>query len=119
MPREIAKSASGEKASPDYVGLVRFLIEPFLEETESLHIDYEYLASSHKVWLRVAFDTADKGKVFGRGGRNIQAVNTILETAATNANHFLYLDIYNSDRHSSRPKLHNNRKSRPFRSATN
>jgi uncharacterized protein len=97
MPREITQSAS-HNSSPDYVGLVKFLLEPFLEESESLSIDCEYLNSSNKIWLRVALNTADKGKVFGRGGRNIQAVSTILKTAATNVNQSLYLDVYNSDR---------------------
>jgi uncharacterized protein len=97
MSREITQSAS-QKASPDYVGLVRFLLEPFLDESESLFVDCEYLSSSNRVWLRVAFDTADKGKVFGRGGRNIQAVSTILKTAAIDYNQSLYLDVYNSDR---------------------
>lgn len=115
MPREIEQSTSQEKTSPDYVGLVKFLIEPFLEETESLQVDCEYIASNNKVWLRVAFNTADKGKVFGRGGRNIQAVNTILETAAINARQSLYLDVYNSDRNSTKPKLQNSRRNRPIR----
>ncbi|VEP18843.1 putative RNA-binding protein (Contains KH domain) [Hyella patelloides LEGE 07179] len=113
MPREIDKSASQEVSSPDYVGLVKFLIEPFLEETESLHIDCEHLTSSSKVWLRVAFDTADKGKVFGRGGRNIQAVGTILKTAANNANQFLHLDVYNSDRDLAKSKSQYKKRSRP------
>lgn len=113
MPRETDKSASQEVSSPDYVGLVKFLIEPFLEETESLHIDCEHLTSSNKVWLRVAFDTADKGKVFGRGGRNIQAVGTILKTAATNANQFLHLDVYNSDRNLAKSKSQYKKRSRP------
>jgi uncharacterized protein len=99
MPREITKSAS-QNSSPDYVGLVRFLLEPFLDESESLFVDCEHLSSTNKVWLRVAFDSTDKGKVFGRGGRNIQAVSTILKTAAINVNQFLYLDVYNSDRNS-------------------
>lgn len=100
MPREIAKSASQKVSSPDYVGLVRFLLEPFIEDTNSLHIDCEQPTSSNKIWLRVAFEMADKGKVFGRGGRNIQAVSKILTTAASNVNQSLFLDIYNSDRQS-------------------
>lgn len=116
MPREIAKSAS-QNSSPDYVGLVKFLLEPFLEESESLSVDCEHLSSSNKVWLRVAFDTTDKGKVFGRGGRNIQAVGTILKAAATNINHSLYLDIYNSDRHNNAvdTKPQQEKKNRPRR----
>ena len=96
MPREIIQSASFN-SSPDYIGLVKFLLEPFIEEAE-LQIDCERVASTNKIWLRVAFDSADKGKVFGRGGRNIQAVGKILQTAAKNANQSLRLDVYNSDR---------------------
>ena len=102
MPRESEQSTNQEVSSPNYAGLVEFLLKPFLEESESLHINCEALSSTNKVWLRVAFDTADKGKVFGRGGRNIQAIRTILQTAAVNANQSLHLDIYNSDRDSSR-----------------
>lgn len=116
MPREIAKSAS-HNSSPDYVGLVKFLLEPFLDESESLSVDCEHLSSSNKVWLRVAFDTTDKGKVFGRGGRNIQAVGTILKTAATNINQSLHLDIYNSDRNNNAvdTKPQQEKKNRPRR----
>ena len=115
MPREIDRSASQEVTSPNYVGLVKFLLEPFLEEAESLHVDCEHLTSTNKIWLRVAFDTADKGKVFGRGGRNIQAVGTILKTAATNANQSLHLDVYNSDRDKEKSKSQYKKKSRPNR----
>jgi uncharacterized protein len=120
MPREISQSAS-HNSSPDYEGLVKFLLEPFLEESESLSIDCEYLNSSNKIWLRVAFNTADKGKVFGRGGRNIQAVSTILKTAATNVNQYLYLDVYNSDRESAsiNTKPQYQKKSRPRRPENN
>ena len=97
MPREITQSAS-QDSSPDYIGLVKFLLEPFLEETESLQVDCEHTYSTNKIWLRVAFDSTDKGKVFGRGGRNIQAVGKILQTAAKNVNQSLRLDVYNSDR---------------------
>lgn len=97
MLRETTKSAS-QDSSPDYIGLVKFLLEPFLEETEFLQADCERVASTNKIWLRVAFDSTDKGKVFGRGGRNIQAVGKILQTAAKNANQSLRLDVYNSDR---------------------
>ena len=115
MPREIDKSASQEVSSPNYVGLVKFLLEPFLEEAESLHIHCEHLTSTNKIWLRVAFDTADKGKVFGRGGRNIQAVGTILKTAATNANQSLHLDVYNSDRTKEKIQSQYKNKNRPNR----
>ena len=104
MPRETALSASQNNTSPDYVGLVSFLLEPFLEDPQSLSIHCEQVASTKKLWLRVAFDANEKGKVFGRGGRNIQAIRTVLNTAATNVNQSIYLDIYGNEDLSSKEK---------------
>jgi hypothetical protein len=97
-------------ANPDYVGLVEYLLAPFLDDPNSLNIDCEVLQERQKVWLRVAFDTTDKGKVFGRGGRNIQAIRTVLNTAAAIANESVFLDIYSDEE----PKV-NSFKSQPRR----
>ena len=97
MPNKTSLSATETIASPDYIGLVQFLLEPFLDNPQSLNVDCEHLSQTNKVWLRVAFDSTDKGKVFGRGGRNIQAIRNILNTAATFAGQSIYLDIYNHD----------------------
>ncbi len=98
-------------ASPNYEELVRFLVQPFLEspeslsvdceisqslQTESLSVDCEISQSLQKAWVRIAFDSADKGKVFGRGGRNIQAIRTVITAAAEVAGQSVYLDIYGS-----------------------
>lgn len=97
MPQLPSNSASHlQKAKlPDYVGLVRFLLEPFLESPNSLSIDCEVLNAA-RVWLRIAFEGEDKGRVFGRGGRNIQAIRTVITAAATTAGHSVYIDIYGS-----------------------
>lgn len=84
----------GNDAMPDYEGLVRFLVEPFLESPESLRVDCELMESKPKAWIRVAFDDPEKGRVFGRGGRNIQAIRTVLEATAKAAGQSIYLDIY-------------------------
>lgn len=42
----------------------------------------------------MAFEDPEKGRVFGRGGRNIQAIRTVLEAAAGTAGQSIYLDIY-------------------------
>ncbi|MBE9169506.1 KH domain-containing protein [Pleurocapsales cyanobacterium LEGE 06147] len=97
MPRKTDLSAQAQNTSPDYIGLVEFLIEPFLDNSDSLHVDCEELNQKKRVWLRVAFDSTEKGKVFGRGGRNIQAIRTVLNTAATIVGQSVYLEIYNSD----------------------
>ncbi len=82
---------------PDYVGLVNFLMQPFLESPDTLSVDCEISRSTKRVWIRIAFDSADKGKVFGRGGRNIQAIRTVISMAAQAAGQSAYLDIYGSN----------------------
>ncbi|WP_353929185.1 KH domain-containing protein [Okeanomitos corallinicola TIOX110] len=83
--------------SPNYVGLVKFLVQPFLESPESLSVDCEMSHSLKRAWIRIAFDPTDKGKVFGRWGRNIQAIRTVIATAAELAGQSVYLDIYGSN----------------------
>lgn len=82
--------------SPNYVGLVKFLVQPFLESPESLSVDCEVSQTLKRVWIRIAFDSTDKGKVFGRWGRNIQAIRTVIAAAAELAGQSVYLDIYGS-----------------------
>ncbi|MEG3435636.1 KH domain-containing protein [Pannus brasiliensis CCIBt3594] len=82
---------------PDYIGLVKFLIEPFLEDPDALSIDLEYYRQKERVWIRLAFDETDKGKVFGRGGRNLQAIRSVLETTANGTGRSLYLEVYEGE----------------------
>ncbi len=98
MPKKTELSAERAVTSPDYIGLIRFLIEPFLDSPESLYINVERIKERKKVWLRVAFDDSDRGKVFGRGGRNIQAIRTVLNTAGAMNQESIFLDIYSDDK---------------------
>jgi predicted RNA-binding protein YlqC (UPF0109 family) len=69
-------------------------MQPFLESPESLSVDCEISQTVKRVWIRIAFDSNDKGKVFGRGGRNIQAIRTVIAAAAQLSQQSVYLDIY-------------------------
>lgn len=89
-------------ANPDYLGLVMFLVGPFLESPDSLSIDCEQSNHNQRVWIRLAFEGMDKGRVFGRGGRNLQAIRQVLQTAAIAAGQSLHLDIYENQ--SDKPK---------------
>ena len=72
-------------------------MQPFLDSAESLSVDCELSGSRRKrAWIRIAFDDTDKGKIFGRGGRNIQAIRTVVAAAAEAAGHSVYFDIYGS-----------------------
>ncbi|MGD1899244.1 MAG: KH domain-containing protein [Phormidesmis sp.] len=66
----------------DYEALARFLMEPFLDKPEELKFHSESLAGGKKLWLRAAFnEDEDKGRVFGRGGRNIKAIRKAIMAA--------------------------------------
>lgn len=92
----LSLTANSLTASPNYVGLVKFLMQPFLEAPESLSVDCEISPTLKRAWIRIAFESTDKGKVFGRGGRNIQAIRTVIAAAAELSGQSVYLDIYGS-----------------------
>lgn len=87
---------------PDYKGLVSFLMKPFLDSPDALKTDVEQLGDKHRVLLRVAFDPEDRGRMFGRGGRNIQAIRTVLQATAALHNERVSLDVYGESAHQSR-----------------
>ncbi len=79
---------------PDYEQLVKFLFQPFLSAPEAIGVDCEYTIDRQRIWLRVAVATPDRDTAFGRGGRNIQAIRTVLQAAAMAVGQSIYLDVY-------------------------
>ncbi|WP_293082297.1 KH domain-containing protein [Okeania sp. SIO3B5] len=96
---------NSQSVNPDYVEIVRCLIEPFLESPESLRVDCEVNPRQAKAWIRLAFDELEKGRVYGRGGRNIQAVRTVLAALAQTAGQSVHLEIYEDHSETPRPSL--------------
>lgn len=116
MPNSESNSNSPDLPRPNYQGLVKFLIEPLLDSPKLLSFDCEQLKSTKKVWIRLAFEEEDRGRIYGRGGRNIHAVRTVLQTAADAAGETLYLEIYdgrNKSEYSSNSSRLNSSKSFP------
>jgi predicted RNA-binding protein YlqC (UPF0109 family) len=97
VPQQTSRISSSQINNPDYTKLVKFLIQPFLENPDSLSVDCEVSQNHRKVWVRLAFESEDKGKVYGRGGRNIQAIRTVIAAAGAIAEQSVYLDIYGGD----------------------
>lgn len=93
MP-ESPTSPAANGATPNFETLVRFLIQPFLESPDALKLDCEVAPNRPRVWVRLAFEGSDKGRVFGRGGRNIQAVRTVLEAIGKLSGYSVHLDVY-------------------------
>jgi len=127
-PEDLPSSseALSEATAPlDYAEIVRFLIGPFLDSPEALRIHCES-SRSGRVLIRLAVEGEQKGKVFGRGGRNIQAVRTTIQAIAKATNQKVHLDVYGSDsghgrgeRSSSGQRRSSGRPSRPPRPRPN
>lgn len=90
----------------DYQALTRFLLEPLIDVPGDLHISTETTAHNSKVWLRVSLGQADRGRAFGRGGRNIRAIRTVLRAAGKNVGQSVSLEVLGEDGQSQggRPK---------------
>ncbi|MGK7933847.1 MAG: KH domain-containing protein [Microcystaceae cyanobacterium] len=95
MPNPVVWS-NPQPIHPQYHKLAQFLIEPLLDNPSEMKIDCEPVNEKRKIWIRVAFDDTDKGRVYGRGGRNLQAIRMVLENAAAMAGQSIYLDIFNA-----------------------
>jgi len=97
---------------PDYNALISFLLKPLLAHPEALRVDFESNSKNDRVWIRVAFDPEDRGRIFGRGGRTIQAVRTVVMTAAEEAGHNARFEVFdptpnaNSDNYQDRYSEH-------------
>lgn len=115
MPDLNVSLSSQSSTTPDYDRLVRFLVQPFLDSPESLRIDCEISPRTQRVLIRVAFEGEDKGRVFGRGGRNIQAVRTVVQAVAQAAGHSAHLEIFGSQSLSGSHREHDTN-DKPFRS---
>ena len=95
MPESITFSQpNSQSVRPNYEELVRFLIKPLLDSPESLSVHCEIARSNERVLVRVAFGEDEQGRVFGRGGRNIDAIRTTLEAAALASGQSARLEIY-------------------------
>ena len=97
---------------PDYNALISFLLKPLLAHPEALRVDFESNSKNDRVWIRVAFDPEDRGRIFGKGGRTIQAVRTVVMTAAEEAGHSARFEVFdptpnaNSDNYQDRYSEH-------------
>lgn len=79
---------------PDYNALISFLLKPLLARPDALRVDFESNSKSDRVWIRVAFDPEDRGRIFGKGGRMIQAIRTVVMTTAEEAGHNARFEVF-------------------------
>ena len=91
---ELATADAGSARSIDYAGLVTVLVTPLLETPEALRLDCERSPSRPRVWLRLALDPADRPRVLGRQGRTIQAIRTLVATAAKTVGEMATIEVF-------------------------
>lgn len=88
---------------PNYPALVKFLLEPFLEHPEELRISSEQFAHGTRHWLRISMSESDRGRAYGRGGRNIQSIRQVLEGVGRAHGHTVSVEIHEENRRSRPP----------------
>jgi uncharacterized protein len=72
-------------------------MEPLLTHPEQLKVDCETNSKGDRVLIRVAFDSTEKGRIFGRNGRTIQAIRTLLTTTGNNHDQVVRFDVFDPD----------------------
>ncbi len=95
--------------NPQYDKLVAFLLKPLLDAPEELRIHCEHLPAHARVWVRVAFQPADREKLLDGNSRHLYAIKTVVSAAARVAGQSVYLDIYGTE---SRPAERSERQNR-------
>lgn len=117
-----AQLTSPQKSQLDYVKLVTFLCSPFLDSQNSLRIDCEQSSRTNRILIRLAIEGEDKGRVFGRGGRNLQAIRTVLKAVAELNGQVANLEVFGNSASGDRPpdsdsrsSLSSNNRRRPSR----
>ena len=89
------QTTKAPQSSEEFEALARFLMNPFLDQPDLLKFHSETLSGGRKLWLRAAFaEDEDKGRVFGRGGRNIKAVRAVLSSAASRSDMMVNLSVF-------------------------
>ncbi len=83
--------------APDYRRLIAFLFAPLIDAPSQLRLDVEQTLGGRRVTIRVAFTDAEIGRIFGRGGRNLQAIRAIVSAAAQLAGQQVSLEIQTPD----------------------
>ncbi len=76
----------------DYKGLVEYIIKTMAEEPEGISIEAH---DRHRgaVSLKIKMAERDMGKLIGRGGRNIEAIRTLVRVASLRERRKVFVDL--------------------------
>ncbi|MEI6427786.1 MAG: KH domain-containing protein [Pseudanabaena sp. ELA607] len=80
----------------NYNALLETIFQPLLSQPEAFRFDIERNSQGDRYWIRISFADADRGRVYGKAGRTIQAIKAIFATAAQASGQQFYLDVYDA-----------------------
>ncbi|MFN7715000.1 MAG: KH domain-containing protein [Pseudanabaenaceae cyanobacterium] len=78
----------------NYNALLETIFQPLLSQPEAFRFDVERNSQGDRYWVRISFADADRGRVYGKSGRTIQAIRAVFATAAQVSGQQFYLDVY-------------------------
>ena len=76
---------------PDYGELVRYMVQQMVSQPEAIEVDVEQ--GSHRVTVRIKTAPEDLGKLIGRGGRHIEAVQMVVRSASLRPRDRVYIEV--------------------------
>lgn len=88
---EIYQDDETEEAADAMLDLIEHIAQVIVNEKDLVEVNSEWRDGHFVIKLKV--DESDKGRVIGRNGRVVQAMQSILRVAATKANMRVNLDI--------------------------
>lgn len=96
MPNETPSlDPQPETPQPDYAALVCYLMKPLLAHPDSFSINCESSRGGQRILVRVALGDNEQGRVLGRGGRNLDAMQVVLSAAAQATAQTVRLEVFN------------------------
>ncbi len=78
----------------NYNALLETIFQPLLSQPEAFRFDVERNGQGDRYWVRISFADVDRGRVYGKSGRTIQAIRAVFATAAQASGQQFYLDVY-------------------------
>ncbi len=84
----VADASDGEGAMRD---MIDYIARVLVDDDDSVHVETRW--SDDRLTVKLSVAESDKGKVIGRNGRVVHAMQSLLRVAATKSNIRVTLDV--------------------------
>ena len=82
----------GQGPAIDYKGLVEFVAKTMADEPDAVQVQ-AFERHRGAITLKIGMAEKDLGKLIGRGGRNIEALRTLVRVAALRERRKVFVDL--------------------------